>query len=405
MTMADGLHRAPAGPPGQVPHAPVPFYRDVRVLAVVTQLVFLALVMLVLGWLLGNLLSNSAARQITTSLDWLDDRAGFSPSESIIPYTPDDTFAQALLVGLVNTITVSVLGIMLATLLGLVIGVARLSRNWLVSRLALAYVEIFRNTPVLVQLLVLYFVVFLQLPPVRESLALPFELYLSQRGFYLPKPQLAPVGAVWLASVVLAVVMAVALWWTAGRREAEGRPARGRRWLAVAALGGIPLATWLLIPDGPVHFENPVLGNFNIAGGLRFTPEFLALTVGLALFTAAFIAEIIRGGIQAVSKGQLEAARAIGLSEGAVLRLVILPQALRIIVPPLTSQYLNLIKNSSLALAIGYADIFNVSRTVSELTGQPVAVILVVMAVYLIVSLLTSVLMNVYNRMVQIEER
>jgi general L-amino acid transport system permease protein len=403
--MADGPDRAPAGPPGEGTHARVPFYRDVRVLAVITQLVFLALVLLVLGGIFDNLVTNSAARRITTSLDWLDDRAGFSPSESIIPYTPDDSFAHALLVGLVNTITVSVLGIVLATLLGLVIGVARLSSNWLVGRIALAYVEIFRNTPVLVQLLVLYFVVFLQLPPVRESLVLPFELFLSQRGFYLPRPELAPAGAIWLASVVLAAAVALALWWSAGRREAEGRPARGRRWLALSVLLGLPLATWLLIPDGPVHFESPVLGNFNITGGLRFTPEFLALTVGLALFTAAFIAEIIRGGIQAVSKGQLEAARTIGLTEGEVLRLVILPQALRIIVPPLTSQYLNLIKNSSLALAIGYADIFNVSRTVSELTGQPVAVILVVMAVYLIVSLLTSVLMNVYNRMVQIKER
>ena len=402
--MADDPNREPAGLPGGSGPS-VPFYRDVRVLAIFTQLFFLALVLLFLGWLFSNLLTNSATRGITTSLDWLDNRAGFNPSESYIPYSPDDTYAQALLVGLVNTIVVSVVGIILATLLGLVIGVARLSSNWLVSKIALTYVEIFRNTPVLVQLLVIYFVVFLQMPPVRESIVLPLDMYLSQRGFYLPKPELAIDGPVWLVSVVIAVAVFVALWWSASRREEAGRPTRGLRWMATAVLLGLPLLVWFLIPGGPLVFENPELGAFNLAGGLRFTPEFLALTVGLALFTAAFIAEVIRGGIQAVSKGQLEAARTIGLKEGEVLRLVILPQALRIIIPPLTSQYLNLIKNSSLALAIGYADIFNVSRTVSEQTGQPVAVILVVMGVYLVVSLLTSVLMNVYNRMVQIKER
>ncbi len=202
--------------------------------------------------------------------------------------------------------------------------------------------------------------------------------------------------------VIIAVVGFAALWWYAGKREADGRPTLGLRWIASAVLIGLPLLVWFLIPGGPIAFENPELGKFNMSGGLRFSPEFLAMTVGLALFTAAFIAEIIRGGIQAVSKGQLEAARTIGLKEGEVLRLVILPQALRIIVPPLTSQYLNLIKNSSLALAIGFADVFNVSRTISEQTGQPVSVLIIVMAIYLSVSLLTSVLMNIYNRMVQI---
>ena len=374
-------------------------------LAVITQIVFLAIVLLFIGWLLNNLITNSEARNITTSLDWLDLRAGFTPSESVIPFTPDDSHARALLVGLLNTIMVSVVGIFLATIIGLVVGVARLSSNWLVSKVALAYVEIFRNTPVLVQLLVIYFVVFLQMPNVKESIRFPLDMYLSQRGFYLPRPEVAANGVIWFVVVIMAVVGFAALWWYAGRREAAGRPTLGLRWIAAAVLVGLPLLVWFLIPGGPLAFENPELGAFNINGGLRFSPEFLALTVGLALFTAAFIAEIIRGGIQAVSKGQLEAARTIGLKEGEVLRLVILPQALRVIIPPLTSQYLNLIKNSSLALAIGYADIFNVSRTVSELTGQPVAVLLVVMAVYLIVSLATSVLMNFYNRSVQIHER
>ena len=403
--MADEPSGTPAGSPGGTTGASIPFYRDVRVLAVITQIVFLAIVLLFIGWLLNNLIANSEARNITTSLDWLDLRAGFTPAESVIPFTPDDSHARALLVGLLNTIMVSVVGIFLATIIGLIVGVARLSSNWLVSKVALAYVEIFRNTPVLVQLLVIYFVVFLQMPNVRDSIRFPLDMYLSQRGFYLPRPEVAANGAIWFVAVVMAVVGFAALWWYAGRREAEGRPTLGLRWIAAAVLVGLPLLVWFLIPGGPLAFENPELGAFNINGGLRFSPEFLALTVGLALFTAAFIAEIIRGGIQAVSKGQLEAARTIGLKEGEVLRLVILPQALRIIIPPLTSQYLNLIKNSSLALAIGYADIFNVSRTVSELTGQPVAVLLVVMAVYLVVSLATSVLMNFYNRTVQIHER
>ena len=394
-------NNAPAGSTG----ASIPFYRDVRVLAIITQFVFLAIVLVFLGWLLNNLIVNSETRGITTSLNWIDLRAGFTPSESLIPFTADDTHARALMVGLLNTIMVSVVGIFLATIIGLIVGIARLSSNWLVSKVALAYVEIFRNTPVLVQLLVIYFVVFLQAPKVREAIVLPLDMYFSQRGFHMPRPEVAADGPIWLVSILIAVAVFVALWWMAGRREAEGRPTMGLRWIALAVLFGLPLLVWFLIPDGALVFENPELGSFNMKGGLRFSPEFLALTVGLALFTAAFIAEIIRGGIQAVSKGQLEAARTIGLKEGEVLRLVILPQALRIIIPPLTSQYLNLIKNSSLALAIGYADVFNVSRTVSELTGQPVSVLLVVMGFYLIVSLATSVLMNIYNRMVQIHER
>ena len=395
----------PTGTPSGSSGASVPFWRDVRVLAVVVQFVFLAVVLLIGSYLLNNLVTNMETKGFAPHLNWLDLRAGYAISESVIPYTPDDTFARALLVGLLNTLMVSVVGIFLATILGLIVGVARLSTNWLVSKLALAYVELFRNTPVLVQLLVIYFVVFLQLPKVKEAVNLPLDMYLSQRGFVMPRPEVAPDGAIWFVFVIVGIVAAGTLWFVAGRRESAGRPTHGLRWFAALALLGLPILGWFLIPGGPLAFENPELGAFNLKGGLRFTPEYLALTLTLALFTAAFIAEIIRGGIQAVSKGQLEAARTIGLTEGEVLRLVILPQALRIIIPPLTSQYLNLIKNSSLAFAVGYADVFNVSRTVSELTGQPVAVIIIVMSVYLVISLITSVVMNIYNRAVQIHER
>jgi len=403
--MADEPSGAPDGTPGGSSGAPIPFWRDVRVLAVFTQFVFLAVVLLAGGYLLSNLVTNMETKGFAPHLNWLDLRAGYEISESVISYTPDDTYARALLVGLLNTLMVSVVGIFLATILGLIIGVARLSSNWLVSKLALAYVELFRNTPVLVQLLVIYFVVFLQMPRVQESIKLPLDIYLSQRGFVMPRPEIAPDGAIWFVFVIVGIAAAGTLWSLAGRRESAGQPTNGLRWFAILALLGLPILGWFLIPGGPLTFENPELGRFNLTGGLHFTPEYLALTLTLALFTAAFIAEIIRGGIQAVGKGQLEAARTIGLKEGQVLRLVVLPQALRVIIPPLTSQYLNLIKNSSLAFAVGYADVFNVSRTVSEQTGQPVAVIIIVMGVYLVISLVTSVVMNFYNRAVQIQER
>jgi general L-amino acid transport system permease protein len=385
--------------------ASIPFYRDVRVLAVISQIIVLGVVLLVGGYFIGNLYSAMESRGFLPSLTWLDLTAGFEIAETAIPYDPSDTYADALLVGLLNTLMVSVVGIFFATLLGLIIGIARLSRNWLLNKLALGYVELFRNTPLLVQLFVIYFVVFLQLPGVRDSITLPGSIYLSQRGIFMPRPQLAPDGAIWLTLVVIGIVVAAFVWYAAWRREAAGRPANGLRPISLLILFGVPAVSWFLMAGAPVTFEEPVLGRFNLTGGLKFTPEFAALTVGLALYTAAFIAEIIRGGIEAVSKGQLEAARAIGLKESETLRLVVLPQALRIIIPPLTSQYLNLIKNSSLALAIGYADLFNVSRTISEQTGQPVAVIIIVMGVYLVISLLTSVLMNIYNRAVQIRER
>lgn len=386
-------------------HAAVPFWRDIRFIAILSQLLVLAVVLLVGAFLLGNLTSAMARRGFLPDLGFLSQAADFEIAEHVIPYEPADTFGTALLVGLINTLMVSAVGILMATLLGLVIGIARLSRNWLLAKLALAYVEVFRNTPLLVQLLVIYFVVFLQMPPVREAIALPGGLFLSQRGVYMPRPELGAGGEEWLVRFLLALVTAAALWLVAGRREAAGRSTLGLRWLAVAILIGFPIVSWITQPSAPVTFEVPEHGTFNFSGGLKLTPEFAALTVGLGLYTAAFIAEIIRGGIQAVSKGQREAARAIGLSEGQTLRLVVLPQALRIIIPPLTSQYLNLIKNSSLALVIGYADLFNVSRTVSELTGQPVAVIVLVMGVYLVISLVTSLVMNLYNRRVQLHER
>lgn len=379
-------------------------WRDVRVLSGLAQVAAVGFVVLLLAVLGFELMTAMDRRNLTLDPAILDRTAGFEIAESFVPYRPTDSYAQALTVGLLNTLVVSVLGILLATLLGLFLGVARLSRNWLLNRLAAAYVEVFRNTPLLVQLFIIYFALFLRLPAVRDSLMLGESILLNQRGLYLPRPEpIEPFGP-WLAITLGGAVFTLGAWFLVSRREAAGRPTGpfGRVGLFVLVIA--PVAGWLIL-GSPFEFETPAASRFNIQGGLRLSPEFLALLVGLVLYTAAFIAEIVRGGIQAVSRGQLEASRALGLHEGQVLRLVVLPQAMRIVVPPLTSQYLNLAKNSSLAVAIGYPDLFNVANTSANQTGQPVVVLMVVMAAYLAMSLVTSLLMNLYNRRVQIRER
>jgi general L-amino acid transport system permease protein len=261
-----------------------------------------------------------------------------------------------------------------------------------------------RNTPLLVQLFFIY-AVLLQLPSIANAISLPGSIFLSQRGLFLPAPRTGPGFELWLAFALVGLVVAIALAVYGGRRAADGRPIPRIGTTALAILVGLPLVGWFLAGGAPVAVETPVLERFNFVGGMALSPEFSALIGGLVLYTAAFIGEVIRGGIQAVRRGQIEAAHALGLSEMATLRLVILPQALRIIIPPLTSQYLNLAKNSSLAIAIGYPDLFSVSRTMANQTGQPVSVIVLVMGTYLAISLATSLLMNLYNRRVQILER
>jgi general L-amino acid transport system permease protein len=379
-------------------------WRDVRVLSALSQIVAVVLVLGAVWFLVTTLLDTMAARGLDLDLSILSRTAGFEIGEHLIAYAPTDSYGHAMLVGLLNTILVSVLGIVFATIVGLGVGLARLSRNFLLSRLAAGYVELFRNTPVLVQLFILYFAVFLQLPRVRDSIALGDVLYLNQRGLYLPAAQpLAPFTA-WMLVTGIGVLGALAAWALAARRAADGRPTRRLGLLGLLLLVVPSVVAWLVLGD-PVRLQVPIAGRFNIEGGTAIRAEFMALLVGLVLYTAAFIAEIVRGGIQAVPRGQVEAARSVGLSEGLVTRLVVLPQAMRIIVPPLTSQYLNLAKNSSLAIVIGYADLFNVSTTAANQTGQPVTILLLVMGAYLALSLATSLFMNVYNRHVQLRER
>ena len=384
--------------------ARVPPWRNERVLRVAAQAVVLLAAALFVGFLVRNLTSAMAERGLSLGFGFLDLTAGFDIAESPIPYRSTDTYGQAFLVGLLNTLSVSAAGIVLATILGVLVGVARLSTNWLVNRVASVYVEIIRNTPLLVQLVILYFAVFLQLPSVANAIELPGTIFLSQRGLFLPAPELTPSSGRWLIFLVIGLGVAIAAGTVARRRGATDRPTHRLGMIGLLAFVAIAVGGWLLAFQPPIVIDLPARERFNFVGGMGLSPEFAALLFGLVLYTAAFIGEVVRGGIQAVRRGQWEAARALGLSERQALRLIVFPQALRVIVPPLTSQYLNLAKNSSLAIAIGYPDLFKIGVTMSNQTGQPVPVILLVMGTYLVISLATSVLMNIYNRRVQVLE-
>ena len=381
----------------------MPPWRDVRVLRIIAQIAAV-LVVLAIGLVLwGNLTTSMARSQLSFGLGFLDSVAGFEIAESPIPYRATDTYGRALLVGLLNTLLVSLAGIVLATVLGVLVGVARLSGNWLVNRVAAGYVEVMRNTPLLVQLVLIY-AVFLQLPGTTNSIALPGSIFLNQRGLFVPRPEIEAALGPWLTFVAAAIVVAVGARIVSSRRSAAGRTTRGIGLIGLAALVVLPVVGGLVV-GAPVGLELPVLERFNFVGGLALSPEFTALLVGLVVYTAAFIGEVVRGGVQAVRRGQVEAALALGLTPSQTLRLIVFPQAMRVIVPPLTSQYLNLAKNSSLAVVIGYPELFNVSRTAASQTGQPISVIVIVMAAYLTISLGTSLLMNIYNRRVQILEQ
>src|SRR5690606_36296566 len=341
---------------------------------------------------------------IRVGFDFLGREAGFEIAESRIAYSPADTYGRALLAGISNTLWVSALGIVAATLLGTLVGIGGLSPNWLVARLAGGYVEFMRNIPLLLQLFVWYGLFTELLPPVREALAFGDFAFWSQRGLRIAWPQ--PHPAWQAAGWGLVAAIALAIGWRQTARVRQQRT--GRQWPvfvpALVLLLGLPLLAWWL-GGAPTECDRPVLRGFNFAGGLVVTPEFLALLIGLSTYTAAFIAEVVRAGIQSVDRGQGEAAMSLGLSPAQQLRLVTLPQALRVIVPPMTSQYLNLTKNSSLAVAIGYPDIVSVVNTTLNQTGQAIEGILIIMAAYLTVSLSISVFMNWYNKRIALVER
>lgn len=378
--------------------AVTPLWRDERVLRAAAQVISAVLVIGLLIWIVTNLLEAAEQRGLGLGFAFLDQSAGFPIGEGVVPYSPADSFLYAFWVGVLNTIKVAVVGVLLTTLLGTLVGLARVSTNWLVSRLALAYIELHRNVPVLVLLFIWYFAVFAQLPSVSNSIQLPGPIYVNQRGLYLTWPHLSPTGGIFGSALIVGLLVAVATWVIL--REIRIRT--GRRtyfgWVALGFLILISAVGWILSGGQPLDFDVPELQGFNFTGGLSLTPEYAALLVGLVTYTAAFIAEIVRAGIQAVDKGQRDAALSVGLRPGQVLSLVIIPQALRVIIPPLISQYLNLTKNSSLALAIGYPDLFTVGRIMINQAGRAVPVFTMIMVAYLSMSLFTSIILNFYNR-------
>jgi general L-amino acid transport system permease protein len=387
-----------------ISHA-VPFWRDERFLKALGQAIFLLALALILGYFIRNMLGNLRQQGLGLGFDFLRLTAGFDIGEHLIPYSRSHTYLQAFAVGLLNTALVSGLGILLATLLGVIFGVAQLSGNFLVRSAARGYIELLRNLPLLVLLIFLYSTVFIQFPRVREAIILPGPVYLTNRGVAIPWGTPTDTFSTYLqilgAGLILALLVAVGLSWY-GKRS--GRPPLTLFWAALTFL--LAAATgWLLLPNPPLEANLPAVQGLRLAGGLQLSPEFMALLSGLSIYTSAFIADVVRAGIQSVSRGQVEAAKSLGLTGFQTLRLVVFPQALRVIIPPLTSQYLNLTKNSSLAVAIGYPELFHVSGTVLNQSGRAVEVIALVMAVYLSISLFTSALMNLYNRRVRLVER
>jgi general L-amino acid transport system permease protein len=356
-----------------------------------------------LGWsIVGNAQTNMAARGLQFGFGFLDRSAGIPIGEAMVAYTPANSYARALFVGLLNTLRVAVIGCILCTILGVVLGIARLSSNPLLRGLVGAYIEVIRNTPLVLQL-VFWQALMLQLPSVRQALNPLPGVFLSQRGMKIPA--LVVDATFWTVAAVLAAGI-VGWLMLLGRERARQAATGERRSTLLAGLVLVVAAPAAAAAAfGGLTVEWPELRGFNFQGGLTMSPEFVALLVGLTLYTAAFVAEIVRAGIQSVAKGQWEAARALGLPPGRIMRLVILPQALRVIIPPQTSQYLNLTKNSSLAVVIGYPDLVSIANTTINQTGQAVEVIAIFMAVYLIISLLTSAGMNAYNRAVALKER
>jgi general L-amino acid transport system permease protein len=356
-----------------------------------------------IGWLVRNTVTNLAALHIASGFDFLSARAGFNV-ETFLPFTPDESYGFALWAGFVDTIIVSVLGIVIATAVGLLVGVARLSSNWLMRTLATIYVETFRNIPPLLVIFFWYFAVISALPNPRDAIQFGLGVSLSNRGFFLPKPVFGD-GFVWtIAAFVVGLVAAFLLRRWAKARQMRTGEAFPSFWAGLAVVVVITLAGFF-ITGAPLSFDVPAKTRFNLSGGMTVSPEFASLLLALGLYTASFIAEIVRAGVMAVSHGQTEAAQSLGLRNALTLRLVVLPQALRVIIPPLTSEYLNLVKNSSLAVAIGFADLVAVGGSVLNQTGQAIEVVAIWMLVYLGLSLITSYFMNVFNRRMALVER
>jgi len=376
-----------------------PFWRGI-----IFQVVLIGLLLAFGYWLYANTVANLQRQNIATGFGFLRGRAGFDISERLIEYSSDSSYGRALIIGILNTLMVAICGIVTATLLGFLVGVGRLSKNWLIRKVATVYVELFRNIPPLLVIFFWYVGVLALLPAVRDSLGLPFGSYLNQRGLYIPRPIWGD-GA-WLIFAGLVVGIALSIF-VANRAKAR-QMATGQQfpvfWTSLGLIIGLPLLAYFLA-GMPLTWDVPQKGTFNLTGGLNVKPEFLSLYLALSFYTASFIAEIVRAGIMGVPKGQTEAFSALGIRSGVGLRKVIIPQALRIIIPPLTSQYLNLTKNSSLAVAVGYPDLYAIGGTILNQTGQAIEIVAIFGVVYLSISLLTSLFMNWFNNKMALKER
>jgi len=391
---------AKAGPPRR----PIRLsWSDERLRGIVWQVLVVGVVGAILYWLWSNTVHNLEVRQISTGFGFLDREAGLPIGESLISYNPSNTYFRALMVGVLNTLKVAVVGVVLATILGTAVGIARLSQNWLMSKIAGVYIEVIRDLPLLLQLL-FWYTILLSLPGPRQAMNPVDGVFLSNRGLLLPFIEWLPAHGWALVALVAGCVGTLFISRAMRARQyADGQPRK--IWpAALALMVGLPLLVWIA-HGAPFTPDVPSLQGFNFRGGITVTPEFFALLIGLVTYTAGFIAEIVRAGIQAVNQGQWEAAQAIGLRRGDILKRIVLPQALRVIVPPMTSQYLNLTKNSSLAVAIGYQDIVSIANTTLNQTGQAIEGIAIIMLVYLTISLSISLFMNWYNSRIALVER
>ena len=379
------------------------FY-DPKVRGLISQVVLAVLLVVLVWWIIGNTAENLKRSNIASGFGFLNGRAGFDIAQTPIPYTSDSTYLKALYVGIINTIIVAAIGIVTALVLGFIVGIGRLSHNWLVRSIATVYVETFRNIPPLLQIFFWYFGVLSVLPQPKESIVLPLGSYLNSRGVFMPRLIWGEGSGLILIGLLTAIVIAFFVArWSRKRQQETGQQFP----VFLTSLGliiGFPLLAFFLT-GMPVTVEAPKLSTFNLSGGMQVKPEFLSLYLALSVYTASYIAEIVRSGILGVAKGQTEASQAVGLSRNQLLRLVVIPQAMRIIIPPLTSQFLNLTKNSSLAIAIGYPDLVAVGGTILNQTGQAVEIVAIWMIAYLGISILTSAFMNWFNAKMALVER
>ncbi|MCV9965322.1 amino acid ABC transporter permease [Pararhizobium sp. BT-229] len=377
---------------------------DPKVRGLIYQGITLLLLVLLVYWVTTNTIENLRRANIASGYGFLNGRAGFDVGQSLIAFTSDSTYGRALVVGFLNTILVAITGIITATIIGFLVGIGRLSKNWLIAKLSMVYVEVFRNIPPLLVIFFWYSGVLAVLPQPRESVALPLDMYINNRGLAFPRPVFDSGAQFTFYALVIAVIASIVFARHASKKQMETGKRLPVLWTVLGLVIGLPLLTFFAT-GMPITFDVPVAGKFNLTGGSVIGPEFLSLFLALSFYTASFIAEIVRAGIRGVSHGQSEAAHALGVRPGLTTRLVVVPQAMRIIIPPLTSQYLNLTKNSSLAIAIGYADLVAVGGTILNQTGQAVEIVSIWMIVYLTLSLSTSLFMNWFNAKMALVER